>query len=262
MAEPQITFDDGAAYERMMGTWSRLTGEIFLDWIRPEPGLAWIDVGCGNGAFTELLIDRAGAARVEGIDPSQAQINFARSRRSNRDVAHFQSGDARSLPFPNQNFDAAVMALVIFFVPEPAKGVAEMARVVKSGGMISAYAWDVTGGRMPHAAIGKELRGMGFQPASPPSAEASRTDVMQSLWSQAGLQQVETTAIDVRRTFADFDDYWSTTLLAPTIGPLIDTMADEQAAKLKNRVRAALPPDPSGRITAEARANAVRGIVP
>jgi ubiquinone/menaquinone biosynthesis C-methylase UbiE len=49
----QIRFDDGEAYERMMGTWSRLVGDIFLDWLAPRPGQRWIDVGCGNGAFTE-----------------------------------------------------------------------------------------------------------------------------------------------------------------------------------------------------------------
>ena len=42
MAEQQIRFDDGAAYERMMGTWSRLAGDIFLDWLAPRPGLRWI----------------------------------------------------------------------------------------------------------------------------------------------------------------------------------------------------------------------------
>ena len=51
-----------------------------------------------------------------------------------------------ALPFERQRFDAAVMALVIFFVPDPAKGVAEMARVVRPGGLVAAYAWDVLGG--------------------------------------------------------------------------------------------------------------------
>jgi ubiquinone/menaquinone biosynthesis C-methylase UbiE len=55
MVQPQIRYDDGAAYERMMGAWSRIAGEIFLDWLAPPPGLQWIDVGCGSGAFTELL---------------------------------------------------------------------------------------------------------------------------------------------------------------------------------------------------------------
>ena len=132
MAEPQIRYDDGAAYERMMGTWSRLAGNVFLDWLAPQSGLRWIDVGCGNGAFTELLVDRCAPAEVQGIDPSEAQLAFARNRTA-APVAEFRQGDAMALPFPDKKFDAAVMALVIFFVPEPARGVAELARVVGAG---------------------------------------------------------------------------------------------------------------------------------
>ena len=80
MAEHQIRFEDGAAYERMMGTWSRLVGDVFLDWLPPEPGLRWIDIGCGTGVFTELLIERCAPAEVQGIDPSEAQLVFARTR--------------------------------------------------------------------------------------------------------------------------------------------------------------------------------------
>ncbi len=58
-----------------------------------------------------------------------------------------------ALPFADGAFDAAVMALVIFFVPEPARGVAEMARVVASGGIVCAYAWDMPGGGFPYALL-------------------------------------------------------------------------------------------------------------
>jgi len=127
MAEHQIRFDDGAAYERMMGAWSRLAGGIFLDWIAPRPGLRWVDVGCGNGAFTELVVERCAPAEVHGIDPSEGQLKYARARLGTR-MAEFRQGDAMALPFPDNLFDLAVMALVIFFVPDPAKGVAEMVR--------------------------------------------------------------------------------------------------------------------------------------
>src|SRR5713101_1284646 len=99
MAEPQIRFDDGAAYERMMGVWSRLAGEIFLDWLAPRSGLRWIDVGCGNGAFTELIVERHAPAEVQGIDPSDGQLAYARTRPTTR-IAQFQQGDATALPFP------------------------------------------------------------------------------------------------------------------------------------------------------------------
>jgi ubiquinone/menaquinone biosynthesis C-methylase UbiE len=142
MAESLIRFDDGAAYERMMGTWSGLAGMVFLDWLAPRSGLRWVDVGCGNGAFTELIVVRCEPTEVQGIDPSEAQLAYARSRPAAQG-AEFAQGNAMALPFPDDRFDAAVMALVIFFVPDPAKGVAEMARVVRSGGIVFA------GGRLP-----------------------------------------------------------------------------------------------------------------
>jgi ubiquinone/menaquinone biosynthesis C-methylase UbiE len=148
MAEQQIRFDDGAAYERMMGTWSRLAGDIFLDWLAPRPGLRWIDIGCGSGAFTELLVERCAPTEVQGIDPSEAQLAFARARPAAR-LAQFRRGDATALPFPDGRFDGAVMALVIFFVPAPAKGVAEMVRVVQPGGTVATYAWDMEAADIP-----------------------------------------------------------------------------------------------------------------
>jgi SAM-dependent methyltransferase len=132
MAEQQIRFEDGAAYERMMGAWSRTTGGVFLDWLAPSPGLRWVDIGCGSGAFSELLVERCMPTEVQGVDPSEGQLAFAQTRPAAR-LAQFRQGDAMALPFRNGSFDAAVMALVIFFVPEPAKGVGEMVRVVTPG---------------------------------------------------------------------------------------------------------------------------------
>jgi ubiquinone/menaquinone biosynthesis C-methylase UbiE len=261
MDAPKITFEDGAAYERMMGTWSRIAGELFIEWLQPPPKLHWVDVGCGNGAFTELLIDRCAASKVEGVDPSEAQISFARSRRPGSNIANFQRGDALSLPFQNDSFDAAAMALVIFFLPDPAKGVAEMSRVVKPGGIVSAYAWDVVGGGLPGAPVSQELREMGLPPAVIPSADASRLDVMVELWDRAGLRDVETKPFSVRRTFDNFDNYWEINLLAPAAGPVIEKMKPEQVAELKQRVRSLLTANASGQIVYEARANAVKGVV-
>jgi SAM-dependent methyltransferase len=261
MATNQIRFDDGAAYERYMGKWSQLAGETFLDWLAPKPGLRWLDVGCGNGAFTEMLVERCAPASVHGIDPSEAQLAYARARPASH-IAQFRQGDAMALPFPDDMFDAAVMPLVIFFVPEPAKGVAEMVRVVCPGGTVAAYAWDMLGSGFPYEALRNEMRGMGIVVPMPPSPDASRMDSMRDLWTGAGLVAIEKREITVQRTFADFDDYWTTILGGPSVGPQLATMASDDIALLKTRMRALLRADATGRITCSARANAVKGRVP
>lgn len=256
----QIRFGDGAAYERYMGKWSQLVGEAFLDWLAPEPGMRWLDVGCGNGAFTEMLVERCAPASVDGIDPSEGQLAYARTRPSAR-IARFRQGDAMEQPFPDDAFDAAVMPLVIFFVPHPARGVAEMARVVTPGGIVAAYAWDLLGGGFPYNALQDEVRALGFPVPVPPSPDASRIDVMRELWTGAGLMGVETREITVRRTFDDFGHYWATILGGPSVGPSLAAMGAEDVALLQERMRSRLPADADGRITCGARANAVKGRV-
>lgn len=74
MTQQPIRFTDGEAYERGMGPWSQLVGQVFLDWLAPRSGLRWIDIGCGNGAFTELLLQRCAPVEAQGIDPSEDGI--------------------------------------------------------------------------------------------------------------------------------------------------------------------------------------------
>ncbi len=261
MADLQIRFEDGAAYERSMGGWSRLAGEVFLDWLAPKPGLRWIDIGCGNGAFTQVLVDRVAAAEVQAIDRSEAQLAFARTRPAAR-MAQFRPGDAMAVPFDDRRFDAAVMALVIHFVPDPAKALAEMARVTAPGGIVASYVWDFTAGGGPTDPITAELRAMGVALAKHPSIDASRMASLRRLWTDARLQSVETREIAIERSFADFDDCWTSLSLTPNVAPTITAMSPADAARLKARVQARVVGDATGRIVCDARANAVKGRVP
>lgn len=260
MAEHQIRFVDGAAYEQMMGRWSRIAGEIFVDWLAPARGLRWLDVGCGSGAFTELLSQRCAPAALDGIDPAEPQLAFARTR-PGMNAARFRQGNAMALPFADDSFDAATMALVIFFVPDPAKGVAEMARVVAPGGIVAAYAWDMLGGGFPLAALRDSVAAMGITPPAPPSAAASTIEALRTLWTEAGLEAIETRTIDAPRTFADFDEFWATARLGVSITSVLAAMSEADVARLKEQVRAKLSPGPDGRVTIGARANAVKGRV-
>lgn len=258
MSGGQIRFDDGEAYERFMGQWSRLAGEVFLDWLAPPPNLRWADIGCGNGAFTELLFSRARAAHVEGVDPSPGQLTFARNRLHGRST-DLHEGTATKLPFADAAFDAAVMALVIFFVPTPEEGVAEMVRVTRPGGTVAAYAWDIPGGGFPTELVTEELYRFGIEPLRPPRADVSPIPALERLWTDAGLSSVMSRTIEVEREFASFDDWWSSIRGASSLAAALDRLASSDMTRLQDAVRAKLRPGAGGQVRCRARANAVAG---
>lgn len=256
------TFTDGEVYERLMGRWSRMVGDTFIDWLKAPPGLRWIDVGCGNGAFTETLIGLCAPAEVIGVDPSEEQLAYAR-RRPGAAMAQFRAGDALALPFEKARFDAAAMALVIAFVPDPLKAVTEMTRVVRPGGWVATYMWDLPGGGVPVEPLHTAMRGMGIERPLPPGSAASNRDALKDLWDKAGLRGVDTREIRIKVSFDDFDDFWASN--AGPVGPhgkLISTMPADKLAELRTRTRDLLKPGPDGRIVYEAFANAVKGQVP
>jgi ubiquinone/menaquinone biosynthesis C-methylase UbiE len=140
MADANLTvsWNDAQAYERFMGQWSRVGGRIFLDWLGLPVGLKWLGVGCGTGAFTETVQQSCAPAEIIGIDPATAHVAHAEAHVQGEGI-RFQVVDARSMPFEAGRFDAAVSALVLNFIPDREKAVAEMCRVVRPGGTVAAY---------------------------------------------------------------------------------------------------------------------------
>lgn len=258
MTAPEpIKFTDGAAYERFMAPWSRSAGNLFLDWLAPGPGRAWLDVGCGNGAFTELVLARSAPSSMSAIDPSDAQIETARQKFSAKQV-ELSIGDAMALPYDANRFDVAVMALVLFFVPDPRKGAAEAVRVTKPGGMVASYTWDILRGGTPTQPLWEELDGLGMTAARPPSADISRFEELKALWAELGLRDIETRELVVERTFADFDDYWLSMVVSSPTG-VVGKLSEAERAELKRRLQARLPASASGEITVHASATAIKG---
>ena len=234
----------------------------FLAWLDEPGGGRWLDVGCGSGALTETILELAEPKSVEGVDTSEAFVAYAAERVSDP-RASFAVADAQALDRPDAAFDAVASSLVLNFLPDPARGVAEMRRVARPGGVVAGYVWDYAGEMQlmrrfwdaaaeldPAAAeLDEGLRMAACNPAD-----------LETLFSGAGLAEVETRAIDVPTVFADFDDYWS--LFEGGQGPAPGycvSLPAEQRAALRERLRETLPAAADGSISLMARAFVVRG---
>lgn len=262
MAETTISFDDTSAYERFMGRWSRAVGHKFLQWLAPPPNVRWLDLGCGPGSFTELVLDQCSPAEVVAVDPAKSQIEQA-GRLPVGKRADFRVADALALPFPNDEFDIVASALVINFISDRTKALAEMRRVARPGATVTGYVWDFANGLSPNSRMQRAVRSIGHNLPPITGTAESTPESLRALFEAAGLVDIVTTAIDIEQTFDDFDDFWDaqTPAFAPTT-KIIAVLPEDKRAKLRDRVRAGLPVSADGSITYSARANSIKARVP
>lgn len=249
-------------YERFMGRWSRLVAREFLSWISVPWRQRWLDVGCGTGALSEIVMSRCQPIELVGVDRSLAYANAARHTRR-EPLAQFATADATRLPLRGTHFDAAVSGLMINFIPDPVRAVEQMLLAVRPGGTVALYAWDYAG-RM------EMLRhfwdaAVALDPAARELDEGRRFPIctapaLSALFTSAGVDRVETRALDVPAEFASFDDFWDPFLSgdAPAPGYCL-SLSEPRRAKLRDALRERLPVTPEGRIELVARAWGVRG---
>jgi len=178
-------------------------------------------------------------------------------------MAKFEVGDAQKLSFGDGTFDVAIMALVLAFLREPEKAVAEMARVVRPGGWVATYNGDVMNGGSPTTPIYSAIESLGSTLPVRPNPAASRLEAMHGFWEMAGLEAIETRVIRIPVRFANFDDFWnSNTVPIGPQGKVIAGMSPDTREQFRSRLREQLPTAPDGHIFYESFANAVRGRVP
>jgi SAM-dependent methyltransferase len=252
----------GDAYESYVGRWSRRVAETFVHWLDVPAGLHWLDVGCGTGALTATVLAMADPAQVVGVDMSEGFLASARARIADP-RSHFRTGDARSLPLPDRQFDAVVSGLALNFVPDPRRAVAEFARVAASGGVVAAYVWDYAEGMAMMRYFWEAAAAV--DPAADELDEARRfplcrPEPLRAMWTDAGLDNVTVQAIEVPTVFADFDDYWRPFLggQGPAPGYAM-SLTDKHRRCLRDLLRVRLPSGVDGSIPLTARAWAVRG---
>ena len=262
MPEVAIRYDDGAAYEQFMGRWSRAVAPVFLDWLAPSPAARWLEVGCGTGIFTEFVLERCAPQSVVAIDSSQPQIAPAlRSPLAAR--AAFRVDDAQAMSFDNGSFDIVVSALVINFVSDPVRAIAEMRRVARVGGVVTGYVWDFAAERSPSWPMRTTMRRFGLDIPDVPGTRVTSLSALSAVFAESGFDEIETRSIEVTQSFKDFDSFWraQTPGYMPTTR-IIGALSDSERQKLKDTVRAGIPLSSTGRVEYSARAHAIKACVP
>jgi ubiquinone/menaquinone biosynthesis C-methylase UbiE len=236
----QFNVHNAAGYEQLMGRWSQRLARPFIEFAGAENGEKILDVGCGTGSLTFALARAADLSEIAAIDYSPVFVEEAIRRNTDRRIK-IRQADACALPFEGGMFDRALALLVLHFVPEAGKAVAEMRRVVRPGGVVAAAVWDHLGGmsgmRMMVDTVaalsdaGRQLRARYcFQPMVQPG-EMERTFVEQ------GLAEITETQLMIRMDYLSFDDYWAP--IAAGEGPLGKYVATLDAAE-RTRTNAAV----------------------
>lgn len=251
------------AYEMYMGRWSRKIAPAFLECVGMRPEADWLDIGCGTGVLSAAILEHCAPKTIVGVDPSEGFVEAARGAIQD---ARFEGrvGGAEALEVPDNAADCAVSGLVLNFVSDEAKAVAEMTRTVRPGGKVALYVWDYAGHMQImryffDAAIEMDAGALAFDDGV--QARVCRPGPLKMLFEDAGLEDVAVEAIDTPAAFADFEDYWTPFLGKTGSAPkYLSTLEPDAQAQLKARVRDRIPIGPDGEILLAIRAWAMQGI--
>ena len=243
------------SYDRFMGRYSTLLAPQFADFAGVGAGQRVIDVGCGPGALTTELVERLGASNVAAVDPSESFVAAARERHPGVDV---QESPAETLPFADGIFDAALAQLVVHFMADPVQGLTEMCRVTRAGGVVAACVWDHAGGQTPLAPFWQAVRELDPDEEGEGNFAGAGEGQLTELFHEAGLREIEETALPIHVDHATFAEWWDPfTLGVGPAGAYLKKLDPEHQVELRERTRQQLPEAP---FTLSARAWAARGL--
>ena len=227
---------------RFMGRFSEPLAVRFAELAGVRRGQRVLDVGCGPGALTAELVNRAGADAVSAVEPSASFAAAVRKRLPGVDI---RRSVAEELPFPDGGFDAAMAQLVVHFMADPVRGLREMGRVTRPGGVVAACVWDHAGGRGPLGVFWSAVRELDPAADDESGLAGVREGHLAGLFAQAGLGGAQVTTLTVRVRYASFGRWWEPfTLGVGPAGAYVASLAPDQRAALREQCRRLLPAGP------------------
>jgi SAM-dependent methyltransferase len=233
------------AYDAHIGRYGAALAAALLDAAGVAAGARALDVGCGPGALTSALAQRLGAGAVAAVDQSEPFAAACRARVPGADV---RTAGAEALPFADDSFDAVLSQLVVNFLADAARGVAEMARVARPGATVAACVWDYAEGMTLLRAFWDAAVALDPDGAAPLDEGVRMPhcseEGLRALWTGAGLAEVRTGALVAGAAYDSLDDLWAP--LERGVGPsgayVVALPADARArlrAELGRRLGAA-----------------------
>lgn len=258
------TWQVGGAYDRYMGRWSRGVAPLFLTWLAVPPERRWLDVGCGTGALCSAIQRHGSPEVLIGVDPSEGFLATAKVQAGASVI--LRAGSADAIPLRDSEVDVVVSGLVLNFLPDLSRGLAEMARVAARGGTVAGYVWDYSDGMdiLRHfwdAAAALDDRAAHLHEGT--RFGLCRPDALRCGFEHAGLGDVAVTPIEIAAVFTTFEDYWEPFLGAQGPAPAyVASIPEDHRVRLRELLRSRLPARSDGSIALRARSWAVRGTTP
>jgi ubiquinone/menaquinone biosynthesis C-methylase UbiE len=243
--------------------WDRAAAHYETLWQRPlagvqaallqaatvAPGEAVLDVACGTGLVSFAAAEAAGpTGRVLGIDLSEQMVEAARGRalqRAGRAALgaplEFLRMDAEQLVLPAAGFDVVLCALGLMYLPEPARALQEMQRVLRPGGRVALAVWGERArcGWAPlfpivDAEVASEVCPLFFQ--------LGQGEALARLCQGVGLQPREQRRLSLTLDHADADEACDAALLGGPVALAWSRLDEAARQRVRSSYRAAIEP--------------------
>lgn len=205
-----------------------------------EPGQRVLDVASGRGAVLFPCAEKlGGTGELVGIDLSDEMARVTNAEAARIGIAgRVQVMDAEHLQFPDASFDRVVCGFGVMFFPDQVHALSEFRRVLKPGGLLAVSTWRVAQTSELHAAMTELGMGQGLEPGW-----ITEPDVLASLLSKAGFENVSVDANSHAFRYTDVDQYWQQAR-GTGLRRTLDALSDADAARLRDALRQRVNPGP------------------